>query len=168
MEHRTNLRGDSQFMKADMGDRRVDAYRLLVADAFEFAGRVRTTSDGIARPHGQTVARWHLLSVLSEGIWTVSSAARRLGLARQSVQRVANELIAEGFVVSRANPDDARAPRVELTSTGRSCLANLSSLAEADRVDLLAQADLEIAAISAARDVLRTLTATFDQRHRAN
>ena len=46
-------------------DPRVEEYRLLIADVAELIGRSRATSDELARSVGQTVARWHLMSVLS-------------------------------------------------------------------------------------------------------
>src|SRR3712207_3495790 len=74
----------------------LDAYRLLIADVYELAGESRRTSEALAREVGQSAARWHVLSVVSDGPRTVGSASRRLGLARQSVQRVVDDLVAAG------------------------------------------------------------------------
>ena len=59
------------------------AYRLLVAEVYELAGRSRRTSDALARAAGQSVARWHLMSVVSDGprsvagaYWPTASCAR--------------------------------------------------------------------------------------------
>src|SRR5438309_10079220 len=92
-----------------------EAYRLLVADVYELAGESRRSSDALAGRVGQTTARWHVLSVVSDGPRTVASAARRLGLARQSVQRVVDDLVAAGQLALRDNPDHARAPLVAPT-----------------------------------------------------
>ena len=99
---------------------RVDAYRLLMADVYELAGESRRSSEKLAREQGQTAARWHLLSVLSDGSRTVASAARRLGLARQSVQRVVDDLARAGLVELHDNPDHRRAPLVGLRTRARS------------------------------------------------
>ena len=54
----------------------LDAYRLLIADVYELAGASRRTSDDLARAVGQTAARWHVLSALSDAPRSVPSAAR--------------------------------------------------------------------------------------------
>ena len=71
-----------------MDEETARAYRLLIAEVYEMAGRSRGTSEAIARRHGQTTARWHVLSVLEESDVTVPGIARRLGQARQSVQHL--------------------------------------------------------------------------------
>lgn len=67
------------------------------------------------RQQGQTAARWHVLSVLSGGPRTVASTARRLGLVRQSVQRVVDDLTGAGQLEPRDNPDHVWAPLLVLT-----------------------------------------------------
>lgn len=134
-----------------------EAYRLLIADVYQLAGLSRHTAEGIARAEGQSTARWHVLSVLSERPITVSDAARRLGLARQSVQRVVNELMAEGLVVRSDNPDDARAPLVRLSDAGRETLGRLNAAGDRHRGRLLAGTDLDAASLSRARTVVREL-----------
>ena len=62
-----------------------DRLALVVADVFELAGALRRSGDDLAGEVGQTQARWQLLSVLSEGRWTASDAARRLGVTRQAL-----------------------------------------------------------------------------------
>ncbi|WP_199522058.1 MarR family winged helix-turn-helix transcriptional regulator [Geodermatophilus marinus] len=94
------------------------AYRLLVADVYELAGTSRRTSEAIAAGAGQTAARWHVLSVLSDAPRTAAGTARRLGLARQSVQRVADDLVAAGLLARAANPDHRPAPLLSVTDEG--------------------------------------------------
>lgn len=145
-------------------DPRVEAYRLLIADVGELVGWSRSTSDAMAREVGQSVARWHLMSVLSGAPQSVASAARRLGLARQSVQRVANDLVADGLAVTRPDPADARAPLVELTERGRSTVAALFDRSEADRVALIEQSGCTTDELLAARATVRALIAQFTER----
>lgn len=82
------------------------------------------------------------MNVLSSRPHTVAAAARRLGLARQSVQRVTKDLLADGLVVSAPDPSDARAPLMELTKTGQQLVAILYERSDADRIELIRQADL--------------------------
>ncbi len=145
-------------------DSRVEQYRLLIADVSELIGHSRSTSDALARSVGQTAARWHLMSVLSGGPHTVAAAARRLGLARQSVQRVANELLANGLVASAPDPNDARAPLFELTASGHQLVTTLYERSEADRNQLIEQAHLTAEQLHAARTTIRALIDQFENR----
>jgi DNA-binding MarR family transcriptional regulator len=115
--------------KGDRGERADEAGRL-VADVLEAAGAIRRLGDQIASAVDQTNARWQVLSVLSEGDWTVARAARRLGVARQSVQRVVDLLLAEGLAVAEPNPDHARSPLIRLTATGERTLARITAAAD--------------------------------------
>ncbi|OLF13384.1 MarR family winged helix-turn-helix transcriptional regulator [Actinophytocola xanthii] len=135
----------------------LEAYRLLIADVYELAGLSRRTSEDLARASGQTAARWHVLSVLSDGARTVPSAARRLGLAPQSVQRVVNDLLADGQVETRSNPDHARSPLIALTDQGRHTLDELFARSDRDRTELLHHAAVDAPSLRQAGEVIRAL-----------
>lgn len=138
------------------------AYRLLIADTAELMGRSRSTSDVLARSAGQTVARWHLMSVLSGQPHSVAAAARRLGLTRQSVQRVANDLLDEGLATARPDPNDARAPQLALTPRGEAMVADLYARSDETRTELLARAGLSARQLMAAKKTIRALIDAFD------
>ena len=135
----------------------LEAYRLLMADVYELAGLSRRTSESIARASGQTAARWHVLSVLSDGPRTVPSAARRLGLAPQSVQRVVTDLLADGQVETRPNPDHARSPLIALTSRGHTTVTALFEKSDENRQAVLARAAVTPTHLTNAREVIRAL-----------
>ncbi|MGY1708079.1 MarR family winged helix-turn-helix transcriptional regulator [Geodermatophilus sp. SYSU D00758] len=137
------------------------AYRLLVADVYELAGASRRTSEAIAAGAGQTAARWHVLSVLSDAPRTVADAARRLGLARQSVQRVADDLVAAGLLVRTPNPDHRTAPLLSVTAEGRRTLEELVRRGDDRRARVLAATGLTAAELAACRDVVRRLVAAL-------
>ncbi len=139
----------------------VEAYRLLMADVYELAGVSRRTSEDLARSLGQTAARWHVLSVLSDGPRTVPSAARRLGLAPQSVQRVVADLLASGHLEAVDNPDHARSPLMRLTDLGRETVEELFARSADDRAEVLARAGVTAGELAAARAVLRKLAAAL-------
>ena len=65
-------------------------------------------------------ARWQALGELnaSPERQTVSQMARRLGLTRQSVQRLIDGMVTDGFAALVDNPADARARHVVLTRKG--------------------------------------------------
>jgi DNA-binding MarR family transcriptional regulator len=90
---------------------------------FRLNGMLESAGDALARPAGQTTARWQLLAMVEHEPATVARTARTLGLARQSVQRVADVLQAEGLVAYLDNPSDRRARLVTLTAVGREALA---------------------------------------------
>jgi DNA-binding MarR family transcriptional regulator len=139
----------------------LDAYRLLIADVYELAGASRTTSEGIARRFGRTAAQWHVLSVVSEAEMTVSAVARRLGLSRQAVQRVVNDLLDSDQLSARPNPDDRRAPLVAPTPEGRSTLQQLFDASDANRADLLRRAGVGREDLLQARTTLQRLIGAY-------
>jgi DNA-binding MarR family transcriptional regulator len=147
---------------AASGDAAATSYRLLIAEVYELAGRSRATSEAIAQRHGQTTARWHVLSVLAGRPATVPGIARRLGLARQSVQRVAGDLIAAGCVQAVPNPDHRRSPLLQLTALGRAQLQALTDDSAADRAAQLAAAGLTTRQLDGARQVLHALIGMLD------
>jgi len=61
---------------------------------------------------------------------TVPQIGRSLGHARQSVQRIANALIARGLVTSEQNPDHKRAPLLLPTQAGRAIHGRLQDRAQ--------------------------------------
>ncbi len=103
---------------------------LLIADVYEAAGALRRRGDHLAALAGQTQTRWQLLSVLSDGQWTVPRAARRLGITRQAVQQIANSLQAVGLLIARPNPDHQRSPLLLLTDRGYNALATITKQAD--------------------------------------
>src|SRR5262245_42981410 len=128
-----------------------------MADLYELAGRARRTSEAIAKELGQTVARWHVLSVASAGPCTVPAIARRLGLTRQGVQRVADDLLAARLLKAAPNPDHVRSPHLILTNRGQLVLEQLTQRADAARGRLLQQAHIAAEDLAAARTTLQAL-----------
>jgi DNA-binding MarR family transcriptional regulator len=104
-----------------------DALSLLWILVFRLNGRFTAAGDAIARPAGQTSARWLVLAVIEDGAATVARIARTLGLARQSVQRVADLLEREGLADYLDNPDHRRAKLLRLTPRGRRTLRKIQA-----------------------------------------
>jgi DNA-binding MarR family transcriptional regulator len=97
------------------------ALTALILEVFRLNGRLLSAGDKLVKDIGLTSARWQVLGAihLAEAPQTVSSLARSMGLTRQGVQRVVNELDAEGIVVLSENPAHRRAQLVQLTRKGR-------------------------------------------------
>jgi DNA-binding MarR family transcriptional regulator len=109
---------------------------LIVAAVYELAGRFRDNGEVIAGTAGQTQARWQVMSAASAGPRTVPQVARRLGVSRQSVQRVADLLVAEGWATFAANPDHRGSPHLVLSKRGGVALARLAKAADAYHAEL--------------------------------
>jgi DNA-binding MarR family transcriptional regulator len=99
-----------------------DALSRVVVQVMRLSGLLIAAGDALAEPAGQTSARWQVLAGAEHAPSTVAQIARRLGLARQSVQRVADLLAREGLAAYEDNPDDQRAQLLRLTARGRSAL----------------------------------------------
>jgi DNA-binding MarR family transcriptional regulator len=104
-----------------------DTFSGLVARVFRLNGLLAAEGDALARPTGQTSARWQVLAMVENGPATVAQTARTLGLARQSVQRVADVLEADGLVAYADNPSHRRARLVGLTAEGRRVLTSIQA-----------------------------------------
>jgi len=94
------------------------AFTALVLETFRLNGRLLLAGDRIAGPLQLTSARWQVLGAIEEQSLSVAQIARKLGLARQNVQRLADSLQEEGFVSYAPNPRHARAKLLRLTSRG--------------------------------------------------
>lgn len=137
-----------------------DEMALLVADIFEAAGLLRRSGEATASRTGQTQARWQLLSVLSGTALTVPQAARRLGVARQGVQRLANDLVAEGLLAAAPNPDHRTSSLLAPTGRGREVLDEINR-GGAVQNRRLEQA-LGEATVATTRDCIRRLIAALN------
>src|ERR1700743_3237304 len=101
-------------------DSRSDALTALILDVFRFNGALIAAGDRLVADLGLTSARWQVLGAiaLSPAAEPVARLARAMGLHRQGVQRIVNELEQEGIVVFDDNPHHRRARLVRLTRKG--------------------------------------------------
>jgi DNA-binding MarR family transcriptional regulator len=97
------------------------AVTALILEVFRFNGRLLLAGDRLVAGLGLTSARWQVLGAiaLSPTAEPVARLARNMGLHRQGVQRIVNELAEEAMVEFRANPHHRRANLVVLTARGR-------------------------------------------------
>ena len=99
----------------------------LILEVFRLNGRLLSAGDALTRPMHQTSARWQVLGALDEGARTVADVSRQMGLARQSVQRTADLLEADGLLSYEDNPAHQRARLATLTPRGRATLETITS-----------------------------------------
>lgn len=93
----------------------------LIFEIFRVNDRLLVIGDATVKELGLTSARWLVLGAiaLSEKATTVAQIARTMGLTRQGVQRLTNEMASTGLVEMQDNPRDRRARVVVLTEAGR-------------------------------------------------
>jgi len=135
---------------------------LIVADIYELAGRFRDRGETIAQAIGQTQARWQVMSAASAEPKTVPQIARRLGVTRQNVQRIADLLVKENWASFEDNPDHRASPHFVLTRRGRDALDRLSQTAEAHHTSLARR--LPAAEVASLHRSLRRLLAATEAR----
>jgi DNA-binding MarR family transcriptional regulator len=102
-----------------------DALTSLLVEVIRLAEFFTQRGEALAKPEGQTLARWLVLETLEDGPKPVAEIARQLRLARQSVQRVADLLERDGLVAYEANPRHRRAKLARLTPEGRKVLGRI-------------------------------------------
>jgi DNA-binding MarR family transcriptional regulator len=93
----------------------------LFLDSFRFHSDLMAAGERLTKPLGLTAARWQVLSTVARADRpeTVANIGRLMGLTRQAVQRVVNEMILEGLLESAPNPHHKRAVLVRPTPRGR-------------------------------------------------
>lgn len=92
----------------------------IILDVFKLNGLLVQEGDKLVKELGLTSARWKVLGALSfsETPLIVSDIARKMGQSRQSVQRLANEMMDEGFLAAFDNPNNKKAKLYSLTDSG--------------------------------------------------
>ena len=103
---------------------KVEALDRLQRACDKAAGALSDAVDDLLADLGLSTARLQVLDDLAaNGPRTVSQVARALGLSRQAVQRVADDLVGRGLAAYGRNPDHARAQLLDMTAEGRAAQA---------------------------------------------
>jgi len=113
-----------------------DAFTALVLQIIRLGGVVAAAGDELAKAGGQTGARWQVLAVIEHSPASVARISRLFGLARQSVQRIADLLERDGLAAYEENPDHLRAKLLRITPAGMSALRAMQ-IAQAPWADRL-------------------------------
>jgi DNA-binding MarR family transcriptional regulator len=96
------------------------ALTALIVQTYRFHGALNVAGDKLVSDIGLTSARWQVLGAIAmrQEPAPVVRLAEAMGLARQSVQRIVDELAAEGVLAFADNPRHRRAKLVKLTAKG--------------------------------------------------
>ena len=99
----------------------------LIIPLIRLEAHFSRAGERIAGSAGQTMARWLTLEMVADQPATVAQVARRLGLTRQSVQRIADLLERDGLTTYAENPAHERSKLVRLTAGGRRTLRTIQA-----------------------------------------
>src|SRR5215471_5887623 len=101
--------------------RKRDAITDLILETFRLNGCLLMAGDALVADIGLTSARWQVLGAiaLSPVPLCVAHIARNMGLTRQAVQRLGNEMERDGLAWFGPNPLHQRAKLVLLTARGK-------------------------------------------------
>lgn len=158
-EHRTGASDPIRLRRALTG---------LVIEVFRLNGDLLSAGDALVGDLGLTSARWQVLGAvaLSRVPLPVAHLARNMGLTRQAVQRVADEMRAEGLVRHEPNPHHRRAMLVVMTERGEAAYR-----AASERQERWAEAlasGLSPEGVEAAGTLLRELQRRLDRTRAPN
>jgi DNA-binding MarR family transcriptional regulator len=103
-----------------------DAFTELVVEVAWLGGLFTTAGESLAKLSEQTLARWVILDAVEDRPSTVAEIARRRGIARQAVQRVADLLERDQLAAYEPNPNHRRAKLLRPTARGREALRSIS------------------------------------------
>lgn len=137
---------------------KTDAARLLteiVLLTFRLEGGFLAAADRISGPAGLTAARWKVLGAVLYEKRSVAEIGRVMGLARQSVQRLADILVAEGLAAYEDNPAHKSAKLLGPTAEGHARIARLADR-QTDWANRVSDG-IDPARLAATRDMLAQL-----------
>jgi DNA-binding MarR family transcriptional regulator len=134
-----------------------EAFSGLAIQVLTLAAALHEAGNLLAAPAGQSTARWQVMAAVEEAPAAVAEIARTLSLARQSVQRVADALVADGVARYEDNPAHKRAKLLALTPQGRRTLRRIQAAQARWAEDVSRGLDAE--ALAACRDTLAALHA---------
>jgi DNA-binding MarR family transcriptional regulator len=103
-----------------------EAFTDLVLEVAWLGGIFTAKGEALAKLADLTLARWVILDAIEDAPSTVAQVARRRGIARQAVQRVADLLERDGLVAYEPNPGHRRAKLLRPTLRGQQALRTIS------------------------------------------
>lgn len=117
----------------------------LAVENFRLSSELLAAGDELAKDFNMTSARWQVLGTLTnaERPMTVAQIARRMGLKRQSVQRVTDWLWEQRLADYQPNPRHLRAKLVVPTESGQRVLEKLECRRSTWADDVVAELDAD-------------------------
>lgn len=98
----------------------------VILETFRLNARLLEVAQGFAA-HGEiTAAWWQVLGGVIDEPRSVADVGRRMGVTRQSVQRIADVLVERGLAEYRPNPAHRRAKLLACTQAGYWAIRRIS------------------------------------------
>jgi len=107
-------------------NREQELMSALAKTTFRLHGQLVAIGEVLARPSGLTGASWQVLAAVLRTPLPVADVAREIGVTRQSVQRVADLLVAQGLADYQPNPRHRRAKLLTATPAGRDAIYRIA------------------------------------------
>jgi DNA-binding MarR family transcriptional regulator len=90
----------------------------LILETFRLNAHLLEVAQELAAHGGMTAAWWQVLGGVLDEPRSVADVGRRMGVTRQSVQRIADVLVERGLAEYRPNPAHRRAKLLACTEAG--------------------------------------------------
>lgn len=98
----------------------------VVLTTFRLNARLMEAAQELGAHGGLTASWWQVLGGVLDQPRSVAGVARRMGMTRQGVQRVADLLVERGLAEYRPNPDHRRAKLLACTEAGYWAIRQIS------------------------------------------
>lgn len=140
-----------------------EAMTALILDIFRLNGRLLIAGDRLVSELGLTSARWQILGSIAnqKEAHTVAWHARSMGVHRQGIQRIANELKNDDIIDLLPNPHHKRAPLIALSKKGQQ-LYDAAIALQTPWVNTLSK-DLKLADITIAKNLFEELKTRLEE-----
>lgn len=144
---------------------RPDHLTALALATFRANGALLSAGDALTAPFGLSSARWQVMGavVLAGQPLTVPQIARNMGLSRQSVQRLIDELQKQEMVTLAPNPHHKRARLVRLSPAGEAAYGAV--MLQWNALAARLAAGMDETQVKAATQALETLCIRLDEAH---
>jgi len=137
-----------------------DVLTDVIIATFQLDGRLMDVARRLARAGGITATEWRVLGGVLDEPRSVAETARLMGITRQGVQRVADQLVERGLAEYRPNPAHRRAKLLACTEAGHWAIRQIALVQRpwADRIG----AQIGAAELRAVLTTIRRLLSTLD------
>jgi DNA-binding MarR family transcriptional regulator len=138
-----------------------EALTDVIIATFQLDGRLMEIARRLARAGGITATEWRVLGGVLDEPHSVAEIGRLMGMTRQGVQRVADQLVDRGLAEYQPNPAHRRAKLLACTEAGHWAIRHVA-LAQrpwADRIGGQIGADELSETLTTIRRLLSTLDA---------
>jgi len=133
----------------------------VILTTFRLNGRLTEVAQERAQQGGITAAWWQVLGGVLDEPRPVAEIARRMGMTRQGVQRVADLLVERGLGEYRPNPTHRRAKLLACTEAGYWAIRQIS-LAQRPWANRLGE-EVGADALRSALATMRALVAAIER-----